>query len=1086
MRGKTFLMLAVLFLWAGIATAQTVRVTGVVTSAEDGEPVTGASVIVKGTTQGTITNINGEFVIPNVSADAREVVVTYVGYKPAEGKISPGGKGRVIVVLQPDNELLEEVVVTAQGLTRKEKSVGYAMQKITGEDLTVARQTDLGNSLAGKIAGARFYGASGATFDSGSIVLRGTTTYSDMAGDEPIYVVDGTITNKNSINMDDVDQISVLKGAAATALYGSQGGNGAIIITTKSGAKARGKGEIEFSQTFQWETYYNHYKMQKLYGGGSYGIYGEYYGASTQTYDYASAYGDLMSPEFLYGTFGGMQNSDGSYYYDYYSDESWGARFDKDVQVASALYWDETSSKYQQAEPWQYNLKLKDLFRTGTTTTTNVAFSKAGEDYHTRVSFTNVRRDGIQPNSSAVRQYLGVKTSYKPTNWLNVSLDYKFTYHKNHNAAAEGYASTGNVLYSYIQWGQTNVNLKDYKDYERPDGSWRAWNIIDPTDLTANYHDNPYATFDKRNNYTTQRWNVFTGDVEVLLPYNIKAGVRVMGNLKSYNYESEYAEGSINWTSRYYEAQYHTSDIFVQGRLTWSDRFLNDKLSVDAAAFIEEERYDYGQLYAYTADGLTIDGYYNLAASTGYVNAYNSETHYKTRSLYGTVTLGYDDTYFLDGSLRNDWDSKLPTSGNSFLYGGLSASVMLNKFIEDKAPWVNYWKLRASFAQVGSTLSAYSTTPTYTVSKYNSVTGLYGSTTQLNQSIKPTISTTYEVGTEFRLLNNRIWGDVNWYRRDSKNQILSVNVAPQSGYAYRQLNAGLVRNEGWEIQLGGTPVKTKDFQWNLNFNAATNNNKLVRLNEDIDEYTLGGNSFYYYWYIKAMVGKPVGVMTTMARWARDDDGTLHLTPTTSHYWGGGYRPTYETSVEKEVGNYQPDWTGGFSTDLHYKNFSLSASFDFMIGGKLVSWSNMWGRGSGTAKESAVKNANGVNEREPITQGGGVMVHGIDDTTGEEVDCYMNAYYYYHYQAYYDLDEWVYDRTYVKMRELALSYTFSPSLLAKANIGLTHASISFVATNPWLIYSACPNIDPSESSSNYIEGGQAASTRSFGVTIKLGF
>ena len=1073
------MLLACLALSTGLAMAQTRTVRGVVTAEEDGTPVVGASVLVAGYTLGAVTDMDGRFTIENVPTSANTLHVSYIGMKVREVEITTG---IMKITLIADVEQLEELVVTAQGLSRKEKSVGYAMQKIDNEKLTVARQTDLGNSLAGKIAGARFFGKSGATFDSGSIVLRGTTSYSSETGSEPIYVVDGTITNKNSINMDDVESISVLKGAAATALYGSQGGDGAILITTKSGKGAGGKGHIEFSQTFQWETYYSHYKMQKQYGGGSYGLYGEYYGAD----DSYSSYGDLMSPEFLYGTFGGMQNSDGSYYYDYYSDESWGARFDKNVQMASALYWDETSSKYQQADPWVHQLDLSDLFRTGTSTTTNVAFSKSGQDYNTRISFTNVRRDGIQQNSSAVRQYLGIKTDFKPAPWLKVSLDYKFTYHRNHNAATEGYATIGNALYSYIQWGQTNVNLKDYKDYMRPDGTWRTWNIIDIDDLTANYHDNPYATFDMQNVYTTQRWNVFTGDVEIQLPYKIKAGVRVMGNLKNYNYERERSEGSINWTSSYYEQQYHTSDIYIQGRLTWGDRFINDRLTIDAAAFIEENRYDYGTLYAYTADGLTIDGYYNLAASTGYVSAYNSETHYKTRSLYGTVTLGFDDTYFLDGSLRNDWDSKLPTSGNSFLYGGLSASIMLNQFIKDKASWVDYWKLRASLAQVGSTLSAYSTTPTYTVSKYNSVSGLYGSTTQINQSIKPTISTTYEVGTEFRLFGNRLWGDINWYRRNSKNQILSVNVAPQSGYAYRQLNAGLVRNEGWEIQLGGTPLKLKDFQWDIDFNIAKNNNKLVRLNEDIDEYTLDGNSFYYYWYLKAMVGKPVGVVTTMARWARDDDGTLHLTPSTSRYWGGGYRPTYDTGTEKEVGNFQPDWTGGFSTSLRYKNLALNASFDFMIGGKLVSWTNMWGRGSGTAKESARNNANGVNEREPIASGGGVMVHGIDDTTGEEVDCYMNAYYYYHYQSYYDLDEWVYDRTYVKMRELALSYTFSPSLLSKAKIGLTSASIAFVATNPWLIYSACPNIDPSESYSNFIEGGQAASTRSFGVTIKLGF
>lgn len=1074
-------MLVVTILWIGMASAQTSKVAGIVTSAEDGEPVIGASVLVKGTTMGTITDINGEFEIPNVPSSAKTLIVSYVGLKTQEVAI---GKGKLSITLQSDAETLDEVVVTAQGLSRKEKSLGYSTQKVSGEKLTVARQTDLGNAMAGKIAGARFFGASGATFDSGSIVIRGTTDFTSPEGDEPIYVVDGTITNKNSVNMDDVESINVLKGAAATALYGSQGGNGAVIITTKKASE--GKGHIEVSHTLQLEKYYNHFDMQKSYGGGSYGYYGEILDS-----EYGSQY-DTMSPEFLYGVYGGMQNADGSYYYDYYSDESWGARFDANTKVASALYWDSTSSKYGVADPYVHQLDLNDLFQTGMTNTTNVSFSKSGKDYSSRISFTNSQREGIQQNSDATRRFLSVKTSFKPTEWMNVSLDYKYTYRRNHNGAQEGYGYARNVMHEYLQWGHTNVNLNDYKDYERPDGSWRTWNIVSTSDLGANFHDNPYAVFDNYNTYTTEQWNVFTGDAEFLLPFNIKAGVRVMGNMKNYNGETKRSEGSINFTSYYGETQYHTRDLTIQGRLTWGDRFIDDRLTVDAAAFIEERNYNYGTLGANTTDGLIINNYFNLNASSGYVSATNTEQHYKTRSLFANATVGFDDTYFIDASLRNDWDSKLPTTNNSYLYGGLSASIMLNQFLKD-ATWLNYWKLRGSLAQVGSTLSVYQTLQSYNVTdsdntnyKYNSLTSMYGSSSQLNPEIKPTISTTYEVGTEFRMFENRFWGDINLYLRDTKNQILNVTVAPQSGYYSRQLNAGLIRNKGIEISLGGTPIRTKDFQWDIDANISKNCNKLIRLNEDIDSYQIDGNRFYYNWYLKAQVGKPIGVITTMARWQRNEDGKLMLEPTTSEAWGGGYSPVIETNVEKEAGNFQPDWTGGFSTSFRYKNFRLNASFDYMIGGQMVSWTNMWSTGSGTNAQTASLNNNGVNEREPISKGGGVYVTGIDSTTGEEVSCYMNAYNYYHYQAYYDNDNWVYDRTYLKMRELSLSYNFSPALLAKAKIGLSSASVSFVATNPWLIYSACPNIDPSESSTNWIEGGQAASTRSFGLTVKLGF
>ncbi|MBQ3608449.1 MAG: SusC/RagA family TonB-linked outer membrane protein [Bacteroidaceae bacterium] len=1031
---------------------------------------------------GRVTDIDGKFTIDDCPSSATTLVVSFVGLRTEEVAIAPGVLN---IMLKSATESLDEVVVTAQGLSRKEKSIGYSAQKVDGEKLTAARQTDLGNAMAGKIAGARFFGASGATFDSGSIVLRGSSDFLSPEGSEPIYVVDGSITNKNAVNMDDVESINVLKGAAATALYGSQGGNGAVIITTK---KAEGgKGRIEVSHTLTFDKYYNHFDMQKQYGGGSYG----YDGAILGNYDeYKDV--DTMNPAFLYGNqYGEMVNADGTYYMDFGSDESWGARYDKNVLVATPLYYDETSAMYGKAKPWVHGLDMADLFQTGVSNTTNISFAKAGKDYSSRISFTNSTRDGVQQNSDAVRRYLAVKTSYKPADWVNVSLDYKYTYRRNHNGASEGYGAATNAFHEYLQWGQTQVDLDDYRDYMRPDGSWRTWNVISPTNNKARFHDNPYALFDKSNSYTTYRWNVFTGDVTFNLPFNIKAGVRVIGNMRAHDSETKRNDGSINFSSYFYAEQGHVSDLTTQGSLTWGDRFIDDRLSVDAAAFIEQRNYDYKYVYGNTNNGLIMDGYFNIAASNGAPTVINYEQHYKTRSIFGTATVGFDDTYFLDGSIRNDWDSRLPVANNSFLYGGLSASVMLNQLIKD-VEWLDYWKIRGSFAQVGSTLGAYNTIMAYNYTnssnynyKYNNMTSLYPSATQLNPSIKPTISTSYEVGTEFRLFENRFWGDINYYSRDTKNQILNMNVAPQSGFNSRQLNSGLVRNRGVEISLGGTPVQTKNFQWNVEGNISKNKNELVELNKDMTKYQISWSSFQYRWYLWAEEGQPLGQIKTMARWKRNDEGKLVLQPTTASSWGGGWRPIYELNKEEQVGNFQPDWTGGFSTNIKYKNFRLAANFDFSIGGQMVSWTNMWAAGSGLSARTAELNDKGVNVREPLSKGGGIRVDGVDED-GKPVTAYMNAYQYYHELANVDLDEWIYDRTYVKMRELSVSYDFPKNLLKKAGIGLNDASISFVATNPWLIYSACPNVDPSESGSNWIEGGQAASTRSFGFTVKLGF
>ena len=1083
---KLLSLIVLLVLSVTMLMAQTRIVTGTVTSGEDGEPIIGATVVVPGTQLGTVTDVDGNFSL-KVPEGTKTLRFSYVGLASQDVTV----KNKMSVVLEADNQVLDDVVVTAQGLTRKDKSIGYAAQKIEAKDLTVARQTDLGNSLAGKVAGARFIGGSGATFDAGTIVLRGTTDFSSPMGSEPIYVVDGVITNKNSVNMDDVESLNVLKGSAATALYGSQGANGAVIITTKKADS--GKGRIEVSHTTQWETYYNHLNLQGQYGGGSLGLYGE---------RYAEEGVDNMSAAYLFENYSDGQNEDGSYIYDMYSDESWGARFDDKTMVASALYYDPTSSKYMQAETWSNRMNLKDLFRTGISNTTNVAFSKAGTGYNVRTSFTNAQRDGILDNSDAIRRFFSIHGQFDPSKWITVRADYKMTYRRNHNAASEGYGDANNVFYDFVQWGQTNVNIADYKDYMAPDGHWRTWNINGPDDLTATYHDNPYAILNETNRYSTDFWHVLSGDVQLNLPLNIKAGVTVDMNSRQHTGESKYAQGSINYTPYYSQNQYNLTDVTVKGRLTWGDRFIDDRLSVDAAAFVEQKQYSYNYLYGTTTDGTIINNYWNLNASSGYVSASNSKREYKTRSVFGNVTIGFDDTYFLDGSIRNDWDSRLAKDNNSYLYGGLSASIMLNKFIDPKGNWLDYWKLRASMAQVGSTLTEYELADPYYTYKYNSNTSLYRSATQVNQSIEPTISTSYEIGTEFRLWKNRFWGDFNFYNQDTKNQILDMDVNGASGYAARMLNAGLIRNRGIEVSLGGSPVRTKDWEWTLNFNLGKNWNKLVELNEDMSEYTLYWNRFYYNWNLYAREGEPIGVITTSYRWARNDEGKLILNPSSSTAWGGGYAPTYD-SEEKEVGNFQPDFTGGFSTSLRWKSLVLGMNFDFMVGGQMVSWTNMWATGSGLLDETARNNDRGVNVREAIVNNGGVDVHGVvnkgtaDNPQWEDVDCYMNAYYYYHYKAYYDNDEWVYDRTYLKLRELSLTYQFEKKLLNKLNCGLSEASISFVASNPWLIYSACPNVDPSEMnvdqssasdalSTSYIEGGQAPSTRSFGLTVKLAF
>lgn len=1051
------------------AFAQNITVKGTVTSAEDGLPVVGASVFVQGTTNGTVTDISGQYALKDVPSGST-LIFSCIGMLD----VKKTAERVVDVTLSPDNELLDEVVVTAQGLTRKQKAIGYSAQTVTSKELTAVHSAELGNSLAGKVAGAQFWGAGGSTFNEGKIVLRGATSYSDAQGSEPIYVVDGAIVSRESVNMDDVESVNILKGPSATALYGSRGANGAVVVTTKKASD--GRSVLEFSSTTSVETYYNHMDFNDLYGGGS--------SAASVTADAAAA-ADPYSTDWTSVANLLDRLDDGSYIFDYGSDENWGPRYDGKTLVRSGLSWDPTSDRYGKADTWEARLNLRDLTRAAWTNNTNVAFSKAGNGFRTRVAFNNVERQGIMYNSKATRRSFSLTSSFKPTEWLNADVSYRYRYRKTRNAATEGYSEAGNVVGEYTQWGQTNINLKELKDYERPDGSWRTWNIVGPDDLSPNFHDNPYGTLYNFNSFSYNNYHLVTADVYTLLPHNVRVGVRVNNNMIANRYDAKYGNGSIVFDPYFRTYHSQSNDFTAQAYATWSEHYIDNRLSVETALFAESRKYDYYYLNGSTNGGLSVPGFFNLAASASTYTANNSETHYKTRSFFGTATIGWDDLVYLDGSIRYDIDSRLSNDNNAFLYGGGSVSFMASKLID--ASWLDFWKIRGSLAQVGSTLGAYNIYPTYTVgTKAHGLTTMYEPTTQVNSSIKPTISTSFEVGTEFKLFGNRLFGDINFYRKDTKNDIIEANVLPQSGYSYRRLNAGMVRNQGIEVTLGGTPVRTRDVEWNLSANISKNNNKLVTLAPDQTEYTIYWARFYDAWYLKAIEGKPIGVISTASRWVTNEDGKPVLQKG-SKAWGD-VRPTWERGVEKEVGDVQPDLTGGFSTSFRYKNLTFNASLDFLLGGKLVSWTNMWGTGSGVFASTAKVNNRGVNEREPVAVGGGVYMEGVD-SEGNPLSGYVDAYNYYHYLAYYNCENWVYDRTYVKLREVSIGYDLPARFLKNLGIGLSKANVAFVATNPWLIYSACPNLDPSEIAGveyNYLEGGQALSTRSFGITVNLTF
>ena len=1055
--------------------AQNITVKGTVVDASNGEGVVGAAVVVKGQANSyAVTDAAGAFSL-SVAKDAI-LVASSLGYKTLEVNVE--GRRSLTIELDPDTESLDEVVITAQGLTRKQKAIGYSAQVLNEETLTMTHSSDLGNSLAGKVAGATFWGAGGSTFNEGAIVLRGATSYTSAVGSAPIYVIDGVIATSAAVNMDDVASINILKGPAATALYGSRGANGAVIVSTKKAEE--GRSVIEFSHTSALESYYNHVELNTLYGGGS---------LAANVSSWAAAEGadahDYTSAPYLFEK-AGYKLADGTYTMDYWNDENWGPRYDGTTMVHPALSFDPTSSKAGVAETWESRLKLSDLTRVAWTNTTNVAFSKSVKGMNTRVAFTNVDRPGVVYNAKAVRRSFSIASSFKPAAWLTADVSYRYRLRQNQNASTEGYGELGNFVYDFTQWGQTNVNIADYKDYLTPEGQWRTWNITSTSDLTPKYHSNPYGTMYNFNITSTHKYHILAGDVYATLPHNIKVGARLNNYIDVMLWERKQGTGSSDFESSFDTNQTQSNDFTAQAYATYSGQFVQDKLSLEAAVFAEQRQYDYYDLESYTNGGLSVPNYYNLAGSSTTYTTTNSETHFMTRSFFGTATAGWNDVLYLDGSLRYDLDSRLPSDNNGYLYGGASVSYMASNVI--KLPWLNFWKLRGSVAQVGSTIGAYNILTTYTVgAKVHNFPAMYEPATLKNENIQPTISTSYEVGTEFKLFDNRLWGDINIYRKDTKNDIIQANVLPQAGYYYRLINAGLVRNQGVEVVLGASVIRTKNLDWSVSANVAKNNNLLVELAPGQKEYTIYWSGFYDRFYLEAREGQPIGVIATGSRFKTDENGKMILAPATSAAWGE-VMPQFERDTKKDVGNVQPILTGGFSTNLRYKDLTLGASLDFVLGGQIVSWTNMWGEGSGVFASTAKLNPKGVNEREPVAAGGGVYLEGVDKD-GNPISGYCDAYRYYHNKAYYATQEWVYDRTYLKLREVSLKYDIPKKKVQNLGIGLSSASVALVATNPWLIYSAVPNLDPSEivgTEYGYLEGGQAMSTRSVGITVNATF
>lgn len=1034
--------------------AQERQVSGTVTSSEDNSPLSGVSVAVVGTTIATQTDGAGEYSL-SVPTDA-ELNFSYVGF--ISHRASVGSQTVINVSLTPDAEALDEVVVTALGVERTRKSIGYSVQQVQGDDLTQAKQADLNTALAGKVSGVQVRSGSGAAFGTSSIRIRGVNT---LSGGNPIYVVDGVITGPEYINNDDVENLTVLKGPAATALYGQRGAEGAVVITTKKGKASEGFG-IEVNQATSIENVYGLPAYQNEYGGG--------YNKNFQTFNYDPS----VHPDYL-------EVMDGKKYYNFSADESWGPRMDG-TMIAPWYSWDPTHPRFGEEAPFSpHPDNVKSFFETGVTANTNVAISKAAENYNTRVSYTNLSRGGVVPNSNQGKHWLGANGSVDLSDKLTVTTNINFVYENRFNTPIDGYSSGPQS--SFNQWFARNLNMDELKDYQRPDGTYRSWNMISPTNTSPQYWDNPYTHV-----YKNTRENIdrrFYGNVAATYQFNDnwKASAIARGNFYGRDVNSRVASNTLDQDS-YAQRIENQQELNFVGNVDYNTKV--DDFEIGAAVYIENRRNQVRFNDGQTEGGLAVPDLYTLAASKDRPTIESYFSDYKVNSLYGYLTLGYRDYLFLEVNGRNDWSSSLPVDNNSYLYGGVSGSFIYSEFIQND--WLSYGKLRASIARVGTDTDPYRILQAYTMGNPYGSSPLLSVPNQLaNAELKPTLSTSYEIGTEIRFFNDRLMFDYNYYNRSAKDQILPLTVSSASGYSTVLINAGQIDNWGHEFSLGGTPIRNEHFTWDLNANIGINRNQVVSLYEDPENDVIVNNLRVELDGTTSGFGFVGAPLITVNAMAGSTYGMLRGTGYQRHENGqplvgddGFYIPT---SGDIDLGSVLPDFTGGLTSLFNYKGVTAGFSLDFQKGGKYMSISSMFGNGSGLYEETAGLNQRGNPKRDPVDEGGGVILDGVKED-GSPNDIYVDV-----QQLYRDelnsgniWEHWVYDASYVKMREISVGYTFPDKMFASTPF--KKVSFTLIAQNPFLIYAKNRNFDPSILEGSWFEGGQLPNTRSFGFNLRF--
>ena len=1057
---------------AQLTFAQERSVSGTV-SDNAGLPIPGVSVLVKGTKSGTQTDFDGKFVI---KADPSQTLIfSYVGMNTREVV----AKSTTINVKMASSAMeLESVVVTAMGITREKKSLGYATQKVDGGEVNNVPSTNFVNNMAGKVAGLQVK-TSGNIGGSTNVVIRGFKSIN--GNNQALFVIDGVpVNNSNTnsvrqqtagngydygnaaadINPADIESINVLKGAAATALYGSRAANGAIMITTKKGKEQKGFG-ISFDSsvsigTVDKSTFTDY---QTTYGQG-------YFPSFRTAFD---VNGDGTNDKVV------RTNHDGSY----------GPAYD-----GSLVYgWDSfvpESPYYKTARKWQAAENgAITFFENPITATNSISLSGGGDKGNYSLSYTNTSAKGLLPNSSQDKNSFLGNASYKLNDKFSSSFFANYINTRTVGRNSTGYS--GNIISGFRQWFSSNIDLQEQKDIYFATRKNYTWNPNSPTNITPAYWNNPY--FERYENYQNDTRNRFLGNAS--LSYKATKWLDVVGRVSVDTYadiqEERRANGSYggdafgiaqsNESSGYQRFNRNYSEFNYDLMLNFNKDITED-LNLKGVAGVNIRRQKSNSILSSTSGGLYVPKLYTLTNSVNTVEKpVETETNQGVNGYYLSASLGYSSYLFLDATIRRDVSSTLPSDNNEYYYPSVSSSFLFSNLLD--LDWLTLGKARLGYAEVGND-APFAKTSDYFVSPSPFGTPLYSvSSTKNNPNLEPERTKSWEAGLEMQFLKRRIGFDLSLYKTNTINQIVDLPISESTGFTRVYTNVGNIENKGIELTLDLVPIQTENLSWDITTNFTKNKNTIKSLIEGIDNYQLG--SFQGGVSVNATVGQPYGTIQGTV-YETHANGQRLVDQSTGKY-------VISSTNDNVLGTFIPDWNAGINNKVSYKNFTFSFLIDIQQGGSVFSLDRWYGEGTGITTNTVFTNDLGNPVRNTIANGGGMLLSGVDEngnpnTKRVETSDGTDGVFGYLGSA---SSDYVYDASFVKLREVTFGYTFPKKMLGET---FQELYLGLSGTNLWIIDKNLPDADPEAGlSSGNLQGFQSGvlpTTRNFAFNLKVKF